>query len=166
MKSVDDHARVEALVAEILQKMRDKGCHIATAESCTGGLVAAALTAVAGSSDVVMGGVVAYANGAKESLLGVSPALLAQHGAVSAQVAEAMAMGAAKRLGATHAVSLTGIAGPTGGTAGKPVGTVFCGIVSPAGVRHCHWLFVGDRQAVREQSVLGALHELKREVER
>lgn len=164
MKSSEDRHVVEQFAAEILEKMRQEGSHIATAESCTGGLVAATLTAIAGSSAVFVGGVVAYADAIKTSLLDVSPELLKRHGAVSAEVAESMATGAAHRFGVAYAVALTGIAGPGGATAGKPVGTVFCGLTSPKGTRHCRWAFSGDREAVRQQSLLGALHELKREL--
>ena len=108
----------------MLDKARAAGLTIATAESCTGGLVAGALTAIAGSSDVVDRGFVTYSNAAKMQMLGVPPTLLAQHGAVSQPVAVAMAEGALKASGAGLAVSITGIAGPGGGSADKPVGLV------------------------------------------
>jgi len=112
----------------IVALARRKGRRIATAESCTGGMVAAAITAVAGSSAVFDGGIVSYANAAKVHLLGVPEPLLAQHGAVSEPVAQAMAEGARARLGVDIAVSVTGIAGPGGATAGKPVGRVCFGL--------------------------------------
>ena len=99
--------------------------HLATAESCTGGLIAARLTSVPGSTDVIVGGIVSYANEVKIEQLGVPPELIEEHGAVSAEVAEAMARGARERLGVDVAVSVTGIAGPGGGTEEKPVGLVY-----------------------------------------
>lgn len=117
-------ADVEALAVQVLDSARARGLRIATAESCTGGLVAGALTSVAGSSDVVEAGLVTYANGAKTALLGVPDHLLATHGAVSEPVARAMAEGACDRTGADVAVSITGVAGPGGGSAEKPVGLV------------------------------------------
>ena len=117
----------------VLELCRDQGLTLGTAESCTGGLVAGRLTSVPGSSDVVRGGIVAYDNGIKEALLGVPPELLAEHGAVSAEVAAAMATGARERLGVDVAVSVTGIAGPGGGTPEKPVGLVFFHASGPMG---------------------------------
>ena len=121
--SPKDLARASAL----LEGYREKGWRIATAESCTGGLVAALLTEIAGSSTVFDRGLVTYSNEAKIDLLGVEPALLARHGAVSAETAEAMAGGALSRSLADCAVAVTGIAGPGGGTADKPVGLVHFG---------------------------------------
>jgi PncC family amidohydrolase len=121
---------------------------VATAESCTGGTVAARLTSQPGSSAYVVGGVVAYANGVKERVLGVPAAVLASPGAVSEACAQAMAGGVRNLLGATHAVSTTGIAGPEGGTARKPVGLVYIGIATPGGTRVERHVFPGDRQAV------------------
>ena len=108
----------------LLNEAREAGLHIATAESCTGGLIAAALTEIPGSSDVVDRGFVVYTNRAKTEMLGVPPQLIAQHGAVSEAVARAMAEGALKNACAQLAVSCTGIAGPTGATPGKPIGLV------------------------------------------
>ena len=125
-----DERSVQELV---LGLCRDQGLTLGTAESCTGGLVAGRLTSVPGSSDVFRGGIVAYDNGIKEQLLGVPPELLAEHGAVSAEVAAAMATGARERLGVDVAVSVTGIAGPGGGTPEKPVGLVFFHAVGPDG---------------------------------
>lgn len=119
--------------AAILAAARAKGWRIATAESCTGGMVAAALTDIAGSSDVFDRGVVTYSNAAKVDLLGVSPATLNAYGAVSEQVAAEMAAGARVRAGVDLAVSVTGIAGP-GGSEFKPEGRVCFGLASPAGV--------------------------------
>lgn len=136
------------------------GLTVATAESCTGGLVAHVLTEVPGSSAYVRGGIVAYANDVKEAQLGVPAEVLAAHGAVSAQVAVAMAEGARERLGATLAVSVTGVAGPDGGTDEKPVGLVYvavAGLGSPT-VRRYHWL--GDRAANKRASAEAAIGAL------
>ena len=130
---------------------------VATAESCTGGMIAAAITAIPGSSGYFAGAVVSYADAAKAALLGVPPAVIQSHGAVSAQVARAMAAGARERLGASLAVSVTGIAGPDGGTASKPVGLTYIGLADEAGteVRRFNWL--GDRAGNREESAAAAL---------
>ena len=141
----------------LLALYRTRGLTIVTAESCTGGLIAAALTAIAGSSDVVERGFVTYSNEAKAEMLGVDPALIARVGAVSAEVAGAMVEGALARSTADVALSVTGIAGPGGATASKPVGLVFLGAerrgAAPVVERH---VFPGDRAAVREASVAAA----------
>jgi nicotinamide-nucleotide amidase len=137
------------------------GHTIATAESCTGGLLAARLTARAGSSAYVLGGVAAYADSAKEQLLGVPAALLAEHGAVSPQVALALALGARDRFGARIGVGITGIAGPGGGTTGKPVGTVHLCVRGPDAVLERSLRLPGSRAAVRERSVTMAMHLLR-----
>jgi len=142
----------------VLELCRARGLTVATAESCTGGLVAARLTSIPGSSDVVLGGLVAYANEVKERELGVPAALLVEHGAVSAEVAEAMARGARDRLRADVAVSVTGVAGPGGGTDEKPVGLVYCHASGPDGELGREFNFPGDRAAVRARSVVIALH--------
>ena len=143
--------------SEVVALLRDRGWTLATAESCTGGLVGHRVTNVPGSSAVLLGGVVAYANAVKERLLGVPAALLLQHGAVSEPVARAMAAGARDLLGADVAVAVTGIAGPTGGTPEKPVGTTFIAVAGPAGVeaRRFHW--TGDREANKARSAEAAL---------
>ena len=139
---------------QVLQALRARGWMLATAESCTGGLIAAALTHVAGSSDVVERGFVTYSNAAKTRLLGVSPALIAQHGAVSGAVAAAMAEGALARSDAAIAVSVTGIAGPGGGSAEKPVGLVWFGCaLRGAPVRTVQAVFPGKRGDVRACAV-------------
>ena len=142
-----------------------RGLTVATAESCTGGAVAAAITAVSGSSGYFRGGVVSYSNEAKRDLLDVPPSVLEAHGAVSAQTAVAMAGGAARRLGADLAVSTTGIAGPDGGTAAKPVGLVYIAVHDAAGdvVRRFTW--PGDRAANIAESVGAALDLLLERVE-
>ena len=153
-----DLERVRLLAADLGPVMRARGLTIATAKSCTGGLIAALLTEVPGSSDYVLGGVVSYANTAKTALLGVGADLLAEKGAVSEPVALAMADGIRRRLGADLALSVTGIAGPGGGSADKPVGTVWIGMAGPGdalSARRLH--FAGDRAAVRAQASEAAL---------
>jgi len=156
-------AEDERTVAEIVLSLcRTRGLSLATAESCTGGLVAARLTAIPGSSDAFIGGVVAYANELKAEQLGVDAEILEQHGAVSAETAEAMAVGARERLGADVAVSVTGVAGPGGGTEEKPVGLVFCHAEGPDGGRSLRFDFPGDREAIRARSAVAALHLVRR----
>jgi nicotinamide-nucleotide amidase len=133
---------------------------VATAESCTGGLLAAAITAVPGASAVFGTGFVTYSNAAKTNLLGVPAGLITSVGAVSEAVARRMAQGARERAVVDLAVSITGIAGPDGGTAQKPVGTVWFGMSSPLGVQTRHMVFKGGRDAVRQQSAVFALHWL------
>ena len=147
-----------ALAEEVLALCRARNWHLATAESCTGGLVAAALTAIAGSSDVVERGFVTYSNAAKTEMLGVPVALIDTHGAVSGPVAAAMAEGALAHAPVNLAVSVTGIAGPGGATPGKPVGLVWFGLArrgAPVGTEH--HIFTGDRSAVRRAAVVRAL---------
>lgn len=154
----EDGSTIDEQVAALLA-----GRRIATAESCTAGMVAARLTDRPGSSAYVVGGVVSYANEAKIEVLGVDPALIAEHGAVSEQVAEAMADGVLRRMDADTAVAITGIAGPGGGTPEKPVGTVwFCVKVrgGPA-ITRCI-LVPGERRDVRERSTTVAMHLLRR----
>lgn len=142
--------------AALLDAFRARGATLATAESCTGGLVCATLTAVPGSSDVVIGGFVTYANAAKASMLGVPEAVLATQGAVSEAVARLMAEGARERAGATVAVSCTGVAGPGGGSAEKPVGLVHLAAAGPGGTLHRRCTFPGGRDAVRAATVAEA----------
>jgi PncC family amidohydrolase len=141
------------------------GSTLSLAESCTGGMVAAAVTAIPGSSDYFAGGVVPYSNEAKRDLLGVDPDVLAAHGAVSAQVARAMAIGARERFGTTLAASVTGIAGPAGGTAAKPVGLTYIGVVDEAGVDVRRIVWSGDRAANRHDSAIAVLEALLGRVE-
>jgi nicotinamide-nucleotide amidase len=154
-----DERRVEEIVLELC---RAHGWTLATAESSTGGLVAARLTSVPGSSDVFVGSVVAYANEVKEAELGIPRALLAAHGAVSAEVAAAMATGARQRLRADVAVSITGIAGPGGGTPEKPVGLVFLHAETPDASEGIEFTLPGDRETVRSRATVAALHLLRR----
>jgi nicotinamide-nucleotide amidase len=154
--SDDPYALAEALGT----RLRASGLRMAAAESCTGGLLSAAVTAVPGSSDYFLGGVVAYHDGAKTALLGVPEPLIASRGAVSAEVALAMADGARALFGAGIAVGITGIAGPGGGTEGKPVGTVWIAVVSDAARTPHRLLLPGDRRRVREAAVAEALRLL------
>ena len=148
---------IESRAAALLEGYRARGLMLATAESCTGGLVAASLTDIAGSSDVVERGFVTYSNAAKHELLGVPEALIADHGAVSAEVAEAMASGALDHARADVAVSVTGIAGPGGASDGKPVGLVFLGLARRGtAVTSERRVFPGGRRQVREATVLEA----------
>jgi len=146
------------LAAMVLDLCREQGLTLATAESCTGGLVAARLTSVPGSSDVFVGGVVAYSNEVKARELGVPEATLEQFGAVSEEAAEAMTAGARERLGADVAVSVTGVAGPGGGTPEKPVGLVFLHAQGPSGSLARRLDFPGDREAIRGRATAAALH--------
>ena len=151
----EDDRPVEELV---LAACRGRGLSLAAAESCTGGLVAARLTSVPGSSDVFRGGVVAYADDVKRAELGVPEEVLASHGAVSAETAAAMAAGARERVGADVAVAVTGIAGPGGGTPEKPVGLVYLHAESPEGSVGRELNLPGDRAAVRGRATAAALH--------
>ena len=154
-------ARFEPLVRALAQVLRGAGWRLATAESCTGGLIAAACTAVAGSSDWFERGFVTYSNDAKTEAIGVGAALIAAHGAVSEPVALAMAQGALAHSHADLAVAVTGIAGPGGATAGKPVGTVWLALARRGGTAQAELLQLqGDRAAIREQTVEHALRRL------
>ena len=150
------------LCCEVLKTLQ--GRTLVTAESCTGGGIGAALTAVAGSSAVYKGGVICYTNWVKEHILGVGSELFYEYGAVSAQVAEAMAVGVRLRLAADVSLSVTGLAGPGGDEHGNPVGTVYigCSTESVTAVEEYH--FAGDRESVRRQSVDAALKLLLKTV--
>jgi len=153
---------VSGLPDAIIGELRRRGQTLATAESCTGGLVSARLTDVPGASEVFVGGVVSYSNEVKEHQLGVPLADLVDHGAVSEEVARAMATGARDHLGADWGVGITGIAGPSGGTEDKPVGLVFWAVAGPRGTRAEHRVFPGDRAIVREWSLNHSLDLLRR----
>ena len=148
----------------ILAAARERDLLLAVTESCTGGMVSAALTDVPGSSDVFLGGAVAYADSAKIALLGVSLKTLDEHGAVSAETAEEMARGVMDRLGADVAVAVTGIAGPGGGTAEKPVGLVWFGVCSSRGCHETSRNSPGDRAIIRVRATSTALDLLRREI--
>jgi nicotinamide-nucleotide amidase len=141
----------------ILEQLRGRGWTVAVAESCTGGGLGAALTEAPGSSDVFLGGVVAYSNNVKISALGVSPALLEEHGAVSEAVCRSMAAAIRERFGASVGCAITGIAGPGGGTPQKPVGLVYCGVETPLGSKIRRLDYPGDRDAVRERATLSTM---------
>ena len=149
----------------VLDLCRARGLTLATAESCTGGMVASRLTGVGGASDVFLGSVVAYANDVKEGALGVSPELIASHGAVSAEVAAAMAAGVRERLGADVAVAVTGVAGPGGGTPEKPVGLVYAHAVGPDGEKSVRTELPGDREMIRGRATAASLHLVRRLLE-
>ncbi len=150
-------SQAEALLAAY----RRAGLTLATAESCSGGLLAGCLTEIAGSSDVFECGLVTYSNAAKTRLLGVPADLIAEHGAISAEVAEAMARGALDRSDADATVALTGVAGPGGGTVARPVGLVhFCAIRRGGAAHRRREIFAGDRAAVRLSSVAAGLEML------
>ncbi|HET7608939.1 MAG TPA: CinA family protein [Gammaproteobacteria bacterium] len=140
--------------------LKARGLRVATAESCTGGWIAKALTDVAGSSQWFEGGVVAYSNAAKISLLGVASGVLAANGAVSEETVRAMAEGARSRFAADFAVAVSGIAGPDGGSADKPVGTVHFAWAAPGGTTAARRIFAGDRETVRRLTVALALERL------
>jgi nicotinamide-nucleotide amidase len=157
------YSRDERPIEEhVLALLRARGLTLGTAESETGGLVAARLTSIPGASDVFVGGVVAYANEVKQAALGVPAEVLAAHGAASAEAAEAMARGARERLGADVAVAVTGIAGPSGGTEEKPVGLVYLHAEGPDGGLAREFSFPGDRASIRARSAVGALHLVRR----
>lgn len=148
---------LQALARQVAARASAGGHHLVTAESCTGGWVAKVLTDIAGSSAWFDCGVVAYSNPAKVDLLGVPEALLAEHGAVSGAVAAAMAEGARARYRCDLAVAVTGVAGPSGGTVEKPVGTVWLAWAGSGAAVTAHHRFDGDREAVRAQAVRAAL---------
>jgi len=157
---------VSGLPEVAIQALRRRGQTLATAESCTGGLVSARLTDVPGASEVFIGGVVSYSNDVKENQLGVPLDVLVEHGAVSEEVARAMASGARSRLAADWGVGITGIAGPTGGTEDKPVGLVHWAVAGPDGVWAEQRVFPGDRSVVREWSLNSSLDLLRRRLAR
>jgi nicotinamide-nucleotide amidase len=151
--------RVTASAAKLLgEALSASGKTLAVAESCTAGLLGGAITSIPGSSLYFSGGVIAYADSAKVSLLGVPPGLISAHGAVSREVALAMAEGALALFRTDLAISVTGIAGPGGGSRWKPAGTVWVAVVASGGVRHAHrFRFPGGREAVRRETVRASL---------
>jgi nicotinamide-nucleotide amidase len=150
------------VAALVLDRCRELGLTLATAESCTGGLVAARLTEVPGSSDVFVGSVVSYSNDVKMEALGVPREVLERHGAVSEETAAAMAAGARRVLGADVALAVTGVAGPDGGSEEKPVGLVHLHAEAPSGGAKRRIVLPGDREAVRARATTLALHVLRR----
>ena len=154
-----DEETMEGVVGRLLL---DRNLALALAESCSGGLIAHKITSVAGSSGYFPGGVVAYSNNLKESLLGVDPAILVEHGAVSDACARAMATGVRQRTGADLGLAVTGIAGPTGGSAEKPVGTVFFGLSNREDTKTFRFCFSGDRWQVQERTAVTGLDIVRR----
>jgi PncC family amidohydrolase len=154
-----EHTATAALLQEqgVVAIFRERKLKLALAESCTGGMIAARITSIPGASDIFNGAIVCYANDVKRDLLGVPQGLLETEGAVSASCAKAMAEGARKTLKSDIAVSVTGIAGPGGGTPAKPVGCVFIGIATDKGTSVEKHLFSGDRENIRKQAVEAAL---------
>ncbi len=147
-----------AAASRLGRLLRSSGKTLAVAESCTGGLLAGAVTSIPGSSDYFLGGVIAYGNAVKSAALGVPSRLIDAHGAVSAQVAEAMADGVLERIPADVSIATTGIAGPGGGSRGKPVGTVWVAVAVRGGVRYSHrFRFRGDRGKVRRDTVRASM---------
>jgi nicotinamide-nucleotide amidase len=150
---------LEAVVGELLRKNH---ATVSVAESCTGGLLGERFTSIAGSSDYFLGGVISYSNEMKMELLGVAPEILAEHGAVSQETAEAMALGARRRMSSTYALSITGVAGPGGGSEAKPVGTTYIGLAAAAGVEVLRRQFLGDRDRIRSFASQVALDLLRK----
>jgi nicotinamide-nucleotide amidase len=164
-----DHESILKLAAALVEELTESGKAVATAESCTGGWVAKAITDVAGSSAVFGYGIVSYSNGAKESIIGVRNQTLEDHGAVSSEVVEEMAKGTLRLSGADIAVAVSGVAGPAGGTKEKPVGMVWFGWAVRDGANalvdtRCEQ-FTGDRELVREASVAYALQGVRERIE-
>ena len=158
--SDEDLVSLVALAERLQAVCLERGITVGTAESCTGGLVAHILTEVAGSSGYVRGGIVSYADDVKTDVLAVPVEVLAAHGAVSAQVARAMAIGARRRLGVDVAIAITGIAGPGGGSMAKPVGLTYVGVADRHGTDVRRWLWTGDRSANKRASAKAALELL------
>jgi len=154
-----DDDTMESIVGEVLQ---NQGKMLATAESCSGGLIGHKITSVSGSSNYFAGGVIAYSNDLKEKLLGVDPGIITKYGAVSSAVAKAMASGIRAETSADVGLSVTGIAGPTGGTREKPVGTVFIGLSTPDQTSAFPYLFAGDRWQIQEITAVTALDLTRR----
>jgi PncC family amidohydrolase len=148
----------------LVEEMKIRGLTLATAESCTGGLLGARITDVPGASSVYLGGVVAYANSAKAGILGVDPETIRDHGAVSEPTAKAMASGCRERFEAMMGVSITGVAGPDGGTAVNPIGSVWIGVADERASLAHHFQFSGNREMVRERSVAKALELVWRRI--
>lgn len=151
---------LDELASRVIEIFREKGLSLALAESCTGGMIAETITNVAGASDIFYGSAVTYVNSAKEHILGVAHETLEKHGAVSSECAEEMACGARRVYGADVAMSVTGIAGPGGGSEAKPVGTVWFGLATKDGAETFRRRFDGDRAAVRRQTVEEVLRRL------
>ncbi len=155
-----ESSSLEPLVEELQALCTARGVTVATAESCTGGLIAKSITDVPGSSGYYRGGVVSYSNEVKTGLLGVPVDQLAAHGAVSAQVARSMAVGALRAAGADFAVAVTGVSGPGGGSAAKPVGLTYVAVADALGAEVRRFVWAGDRSANRDASARAAVELL------
>lgn len=153
---------MESLIVQIGARLRERGETLAVAESCTGGYLAHCISLVPGASDFFLGAVVAYDNSVKTTLLGVSPDALRRHGAVSTEVVTQMALGICRSLGAQYGLATSGIAGPGGGSAEKPVGTLMLAIAHPGGVWVDQAFFPGGRQPFKEAAVASILKQLSR----
>ena len=157
--------KIEEMAVYLLDKLKKKGETLATAESCTGGGIGHALTAVPGSSAAYCGGVISYTNAVKAGVLGVPLDILETYGAVSSQTACHMAIGVRKVIGSDYGVSVTGIAGPEGDGSGKPVGLVYIGVSSAYKTEAHQYVFSGDRASVRLQAVNAALEQVLKAME-
>jgi nicotinamide-nucleotide amidase len=155
---VDDET-LERIVSDLLAKNKKT---LSLAESCTGGMLAARITALPGASKIFLGGIVSYDDSIKTRTLGVEESVIEKHGAVSKETALAMAKGVRAKIKSNYALAITGLAGPTGGTEQKPVGTVWIAIADERGVEAFHFLFRGDRQIIRERSTISALELLRK----
>ncbi|MBD3343576.1 MAG: nicotinamide-nucleotide amidohydrolase family protein [Chitinivibrionales bacterium] len=149
----------------LVRKLQEKSWHLAVAESCTGGMIGAAVTAQPGSSAYFTGGIISYSNEIKESLLDVPHHILERHGAVSRETAEAMARGVKKRIPAHCSIAVTGIAGPSGGTPGKPVGLVYIAVSVNERTEVFKYHFEGDRASVRQRTVEVAFEKLEKMID-
>ena len=164
LKSPLSNAEIEQLAQQLGKVLLQRGATITLAESCTGGGIAQAITAVPGSSQWFEYGFVTYANQAKQQLLGVEDQVLQHQGAVSQSVVEQMALGAINVSGADYAIAVSGIAGPDGGTAEKPVGTVWICWLTPTKNHSQQFRFTGDRRSIREQAIKISLQELLHQI--
>ena len=156
--------RGESMEEVVGNRLKELGQTVAVAESCTGGLIGSRFTDVPGSSAYFLEGAITYSNEAKSRALGIDPAIIAKHGAVSSECAEAMAIGMRRVAGTDHAISVTGIAGPDGGTDEKPVGTVFIGYAGPRGTKSIKIVLPGDRYLIRWRASQAALDYLRRQL--
>ncbi|MGD9379790.1 MAG: CinA family protein [candidate division WOR-3 bacterium] len=155
---------LERLIQQIARLLKARKLTISVCESCTGGMLGAALTRVSGSSEYFLGGIIAYADAVKKKVVGVKARVLGRYGAVSAESACEMARGVQQRLQSDISVAVTGIAGPTGGSVEKPIGTVFIAIARDKGVRVRRFRFKGTRERIRRSACLRALELLKQEL--
>ena len=156
--------QILVVISDLYHRLGSSGGTIATAESCTGGLISTWLTMPAGSSRFFLGGVCAYANEAKTAILGIDPSVIVRHGAVSETVVKAMASSARDRFKTTWSVGVSGVAGPDGGTVDKPVGTVWCAVAGPTGVEARLLKLTGNRTAIREDAAMHTIRFLMEKI--